>query len=144
MPITRDRRSSDGATGKIERRFSDREIALALEFKRMKLPWEPAVGQYVYDAGGAVKPSSPFQQGVYFLLNYDCFMERLGGVARFKDLMAWLPTWSDAREILRRLGVSNEVVREALARTAAIESGEERVVLYELIAARLVLRQSPS
>ena len=54
-------------------KFSSQQCALAIQFKEMGLEWEPTVGNYVYDATAAVKPSSPFQEHVYFLLNYDCY-----------------------------------------------------------------------
>ena len=127
------------------RRFSAREIELAIEMKSLDLEWEPFVGNYVFDATHAVKPSSPFQDRVYFLLNYDCFMQKVGGVARFKEIMTWLPTWSDARAILRSLGVSDAQVRQELDRTDAIENDNELLVLYELIAKRLMqTRRSPA
>ena len=118
-------------------KFSSQHCALAIQFKEMGLEWEPTVGNYVYDATAAVKPSSPFQEHVYFLLNYDCFMDRVGGVERFKTIMTWLPTWSDAREILRSLGVSNKEVQDELVRSRALEDGSELLKLYELIAQHL-------
>ena len=127
------------------RRFSDREIELALEFKSLGLEWEPFVGNYVFDAEGAVTQSSPFQDRVYFLLNYDCFMQKVGGLERFKEIMTWLPTWSDARAILRSLGASNAEVCQELTRTEAFETDRELLVLYEMIAERLrQKRHSPT
>lgn len=120
--------------------FSPELLALAAEFKQLGLPWEPSVGNYVYDATGAVPQSSPFQDRVYFLLNYDCFMRKVGGLARFKQIMAWLPTWSNARTILKGFGVSNVEIAEELLRTKAIDNDTELLVLYRLIAQQL-LRQ---
>lgn len=121
-------------------KFTEQQITLARRFKRLGLAWEPAVGNYVYDAGGAVTPTSPFQEHVYFLLNYDCFMERVGGLERFKAIMMWLPTWSDAREILANLGVTNDEVRDELVRSEALEAGSELLQLYKLIASHLSTR----
>ncbi len=118
-------------------KFSSQQIALAIQFKERGLAWEPTVGNYVYDATAAVKPTSPFQEHVYFLLDYDCFMDRVGGVERFKTIMTWLPTWSDAREILRSLGVSEKDVQDEIVRSRALEDGSELLQLYELIAQRL-------
>ena len=117
--------------------FSSRQIELAIQFKEKGLAWEPTVGNYVHDATAAVKPTSPFQEHVYFLLNYDCFMDRVGGAERFKTIMTWLPTWSDAREILRSLGVSDKEVQDELVRSRALEDGSELLQLYELIAQQL-------
>ena len=117
--------------------FSTQLLNLAAEFKRLGLPWEPSVGNYVYDAAGAVTQSSPFQDRVYFLLNYDCFMQKVGGLARFKEIMTWLPTWSDARAILQAFGVANAEVSATLIRTDAINTDTELLVLYEMIAEQL-------
>lgn len=114
-------------------RFEDDLIEMAIRFKKMKLDWEPAVGHYVYDADGVVESGSPFQDGVYFLLNYDCFMQRVGGVQRFKQIMTWLPTWEDAREILRSLGVTDREIQQRLMTERAIEEGEELRALYHAI-----------
>ena len=70
-------------------KFGSRQIELAIDLKAMGLPWKPTVGDRVYDATGAVKPTSPFQDRVYFLLNYDCFMERVGGFERFETILTW-------------------------------------------------------
>ena len=64
-------------------------------------------------------------------------MERVGGVERFKTIMAWLPTWSDARTILRSLGVSNKEVEDELVRSQALKHNSELLKLYELIAEHL-------
>lgn len=72
--------------------FYTKHIELARRFKQPGLPWEPRVGHYVYDATGAVQPTSPLQNGVYFLLNYDCFMRKVVGVERFQEVITWLPT----------------------------------------------------
>jgi hypothetical protein len=61
----------------------------------------------------------------------------VGGVDRFKQIMLWLPTWQDARELLRSLGVSDSVVAAALQRQHAIENQRELLSLLEMIAARL-------
>ena len=124
--------------------FTQQQIELAVELKSIGLPWEPAVGNYLYDATGAVKPSSPFQNRVYFLLNYDCFTTRLGGVQRFKELMTWLPTWYDARNILRALGVTDERVQIELLQRKSIKTGSELLTLYEMISAKLRENSAPT
>lgn len=117
--------------------FTQQQIDLAGEFKNLGLPWEPSVGNYVYDGTGSVKPSSPFQDGVYFLLNYDYFTQRLGGVVRFKELMTWLPTWDDARKILKSFGVADKDVQHELTEQNSIENGTELLALYKMIGDKL-------
>ena len=54
-----------------------------------------------------------------------------------KESFFWLPTWHDAREILQKLGISDTRVASRLASKAAIESRDELIVLYDLIAEQL-------
>lgn len=117
-------------------RFSETEIDLARQLQRDGFTWEPKAGNYVYDETGFCQQPSPFQDRVYFILNYPYFMRAVGGVDRFKEIMTWLPTWDDAREILRSLDVSDQLILEHLSNENAIQNGTERLVLYKLIAAK--------
>lgn len=123
--------------------FSEAEISLARKLRHTGLAWEPKAGHYVYDETGFCKQSSPFQDKVYFILNYDYFMKAVGGVERFKEIMLWLPTWHDAREVLESLDVPNEQVWEQIDSSNAIATGTERFVLYELIESTLSKSASP-
>lgn len=118
-------------------KFSDTEISLANELRRLNVPWTPSVGHYVLDETGVVQRGSPFQQGVYFVLNYDHFMSLAGGVDKFRETMLWLPTWEDCRAVLRDLKVPDNEVVSHLSAASAIENGNERIVLYELIRSTL-------
>lgn len=117
--------------------FSDEEIRLAKQLRECGLDWEPSAGHYVFDETGFCKQPSPFQEKVYFILNHDDFMKAVGGVDRFKQIMVWLPTWDDARQILRRHGISDQEIAKQLTDQQAIECGTERLVLYERIASLL-------
>ena len=105
--------------------------------RRQGLPWEPKAGHYVYDLTGFCKQPSPFQEKVYFILNYNYFMKTVGGVEQFKEIMLWLPTWDDARQLLRRFEVSDQEILAYLNKHEAIERGTERIALYELISSQL-------
>ncbi len=118
-------------------RFSSEERLLARQFHELKLPWEPTVGHYVDDVMGLVAQGSPFQDGIYFILNYDHFMRLIGGVDRFKECMVWMPTWEDCRDILRCMDVAVEEWASAVSDRSVLRRGEERLVLYRLILARL-------
>ena len=111
--------------------FNEDQITIARRLKQHGFPWQPQVGHYVYDANRICPKSSPFQEGVYFLLNFDCFMQHVGGVQRFRDNMVWLPTWYEAREILYQLGVPDTEVAHHSAE--AILQGQELTSLYRLI-----------
>jgi hypothetical protein len=123
--------------GEILVKFSQEEIEMARELRRLGLKWEPSVGHYVYDENRCCQKGSPFQDRLYFILNYELFMNRIGGVERFKEVMLWLPTWHDARELLRILGVSDEEVAVRLQGCKALENRNELLVLYEMIAESL-------
>ncbi len=114
-------------------RFSEAEIEAARRLRRNGLSWTPRAGHYVYDETGFCKQASPFQEQVYFILNYPYFMRAVGGVQRFTEIMLWLPTWDDLREVLRDFGVSDLEVASFLRERRAIESGQERLALYEMV-----------
>ncbi len=71
-------------------------------------------------------------------------MRQVGGVERFKDIMSWLPTWHNARQVLQTLGVKNVDVASKLQTRNSIENERELLDLYELIAERLDDRDRPS
>lgn len=114
-------------------RFSEEEIQTARRLRDNGLAWEPQAGHYVYDETGFCKQTSPFQDKVYFILNYPYFMRAVGGVERFKEIMLWLPTWHDLRQMLRDLKVTDLQVAMYLKERKAIELGDERLALYELM-----------
>ncbi len=114
-------------------KFSDQEIAIAKQLRAHGLEWGPAVGHYVWDESGACAQPSPFQDRIYYILNYDYFMRLIGGVDRFKDVMVWLPTWYDCRVILRSLGVSDVEVAKYLSEADSIAQGREQESLLLMI-----------
>jgi hypothetical protein len=122
--------------------FSRQEIALAQYLRHLGLPWQPQVGHFVWDATRVIEIDSPFQAGVYFILDLKHFLRRVGSLAALQAAMIWLPTWHDARAILQDLGVSGQVIADTLQATAALQHGSELVTLYQLIATQL--QQPPS
>lgn len=128
--------------GSVAMFFEQELIDLAKHLKSLSMEWEPEVGNYIYDANGIVKPSSPFQPQVYFLLNYDCFMQQVGGVERFRREMVWLPTWHDARKILRQLNVTDCEVQARVMDSAAIANQNELKTLYQIIEEKLAARSA--
>ncbi len=113
-------------------KFTDDEIKKATELKRLGLSWLPRPGHYVWDEEGLIEKSSPFQPRVYFILDLKHFLRRAGSIERLGELLVWLPTWEDIRSILLRLGLTNEMIAQHLQQTCALETGNERAVLYDL------------
>ena len=123
-------------------RFTGEQVGKAKRLKQLGLPWRPKAGHYVLDVTGFCPQPSPFQEGVYFILNYDFFMKKVGGVDRFKEIMIWLPTWHDVRQLLRQFDVDDENVLKTLTASHAIERGEELDALLDLLIDVLRQRQT--
>ena len=117
----------------LQMKFTAQEIQLTRTLRRQGSPWEPRVGHYVYDETGFCKQKSPFQDRVYFILNYSYFMRAVGGIDRFKDIMLWLPTWEDLRNMIRNLGVSDHEVADYMRAEHALEAGTEKLALIQLV-----------
>lgn len=113
--------------------FSETEIQLAKQMRLLGLPWTPRPGQFVLDPTGLVTRASPFQDRVYFVLNYEYFTKIAGGEQRFREIMIWLPTWEQCRDILRELHVSDQQVLSYLVDHNAFADGQERRQLYQMI-----------
>ncbi|MEM6691973.1 MAG: hypothetical protein AAF664_21270 [Planctomycetota bacterium] len=114
-------------------RFDADEVRLARELKRAGMPWQPAPGQFVIDEKNLIQRGSPFQSGVYFILNFERFVTIAGGMSELLESMTWLPTFEQCREILRGLGIDNQMQVDQLSDQRSFESGRERVDLYRLI-----------
>ena len=123
-------------------RFTDEQIGKAKRLKQLGLPWHPKAGHYVLDVTGFCPQPSPFQEGVYFILNYDFFMKKVGDVDRFKEIMVWLPTWHDVRQLLWQFNVDDQHVLKTLTASDALERGEELVTLLDLLIDVLRQRQT--
>ena len=82
-------------------RFSNEQIALACQLKDAGLAWTPGVGQYAYDREERIHPGSPFQDRVYFFLEFPCFIDYFGGLQALHDSMVWLPTFEQATQLIR-------------------------------------------
>jgi len=112
--------------------FSREEIAAAIRVRDLGLDWHPRPGLFVWDENKRITPGSPFQRGVYFLLEVDCFVEYFGGIEELKSNLVWLPTWEQCRTLLATSGTSDE----AIARNVFQEQCLERITLYKLLEQR--------
>ena len=64
----------------MEMRFTEQEIKAAQQLEELGLQWTPQAGHYVFDPTEFCKAPSPFQDRVYFILNYPYFMKAAGGL----------------------------------------------------------------
>ena len=121
----------DSGQGTSNMQFSDSQVQLACRMKDAGLYWRPQVGHYVFDRGKVCKRGSPFQEGVYFILDYPCFCRHVGGADILEREMVWLPTWYDCRMLLRSGGVVDQELMAILS--DSIASGTELTELYRKI-----------
>jgi hypothetical protein len=115
-----------------------REHCLAA--KRLKedgLVWRPQVGCFVWDELGVIEVPSPFPDRIYFVLNLGHFLRRLGTVENMMDKLVWLPTWHQARQICRELGIDDVGIWEALCLARVANVGDELLLVYNLIQSKL-------
>ena len=114
-------------------KFSETEINIAKKLHELALPWQPQAGQYVFDLKGIIEKDSPFQTGVYYILDIKHFLRRAGTVDDIKAAMCWLPLWEDCRQILKGLDVAWDRIEYELSENLAFENYTERTVLYKMI-----------
>lgn len=113
--------------------FTDDELELAQLFKAYGLEWTPSPGQFVLDQSHLIEVPSPFQERVYFILDLRHFVRRSGNIEELKQRMCWLPTWEDARRLLRQFSVADAEVSRRVCETGALAAGRERLELYRII-----------
>ncbi|MFN5320783.1 MAG: hypothetical protein ACK493_04400 [Planctomycetota bacterium] len=118
-------------------KFTPAEIELARRLKQLGLAWTPSVGHFVWDETGLINCTSPFHDYVYFILDLKHFLRRAGTIERLQQDLCWLPTWEQARELLRESGLPDVEVSQRLDARQALENATERLCLYELLAERL-------
>lgn len=117
--------------------FTDDEIGLARQMRDHGLPWEPAVGHFVFDETGLIDAPSPFQPRVYFILDIKHFLRRAGDIATLTSRVFWLPQWHQARALARGLGITDSTLVQRLVAERALESQSELRLLYGLISEAL-------
>lgn len=118
-------------------KFTQEEINEARRLKTLGLAWTPQPGHYVFDEQKRIEAPSPFQEGVYYILDLKHFLRRVDTIEQLVECMTWLPEWRDARRIAAELGVSDNEAAERLSAERAIETGTELLRLYRLIGERL-------
>ena len=122
--------------------FQAEEIHAAQQLRELGLSWDPQPGQYVYDAAGLIEQPSPIQDRVYLIHDLKFFLRQAGSMGAMKNGMCWLPTWREARQLLRSMGLSDLKLLAALVKSDALEQESELLVLYQLLADRIAPGQT--
>ncbi len=87
--------------------FQSEEIHLARELRDLGLSWEPCAGQYIWDEAGVIDDPSPIQENVHVIHDVRGILRQAGSMNQLKKAMCWLPTWREARQLLRSMGLSD-------------------------------------
>ena len=106
--------------------FSDDQIQLAIQLEAAGLSWRPRRGQFAFDPDGRIRCGSPFQAGVYYFLDFECFEDYFGSLERLAEALVWLPTFEKSRELL-----ATALKPESLL--AHVQQGSELVYLYRTL-----------
>lgn len=113
-------------------KFTDLDIELAKAIKKAGFDWKPKPGHFVLDDDQVFHHTSPFQEHVFFILDLQHFLRYAGSIEGMKSRLVWLPTWHDAREQLRKLGITDHMMALYLHDKRAIENGKELEWLLRL------------
>jgi len=122
--------------------FGVRHCQTAAQLKERGLPWTPRVGCFVWDPDEIIEVTSPFPDRIYFILNLGHFLRIFGSLEEISKKLIWLPTYHQARLLCDQLGADQEEVSAVLASPENIRTGDELLLLYEMILNRLEARQN--
>jgi len=121
--------------------FNRQLCLLAQELKEAGLSWQPHVGCFVWDPSGHIAVPSPFPERVYFILNLNHFIRIFGSEENIEQKLVWLPTWHQARLILKNLSIDAAEVLKAFETLKALDEDEDLAALYRLILQTLKMQQ---
>jgi len=110
-------------------KFSEREIEIAKKLHDLKIQWQSQAGQYVFDIMAIIEKRSPFQKGVYFILNIKHFLRRAGSIENIRAAMCLLPLSEDCRDILKCLDIPWNTVENRLNEISAFEKRQVEISL---------------
>ena len=117
----------------IEQRILD----TALRLKTLGLPWTPHVGCFVWDREAIILAPSPFPKRVYFILSMPRFLNIFGSEANMQRRLVWVPTWHQAFQLCRRLGISVDKAGGMIDEQGITSGADALLRWYALIAQML-------
>jgi len=122
--------------------INDNILESALRLKRLGLPWSPHVGCFVWDREAVISAPSPFPKRVYFILNMRRFTTIFGSEENIQQRLVWVPTWHQAFQLCRRLGVG-DIDTERIFDGKRLPSEEDGLLqVYDLIARQLAFSKA--
>jgi hypothetical protein len=117
--------------------INDSVLESALRLKRLGLPWSPQVGCFVWDRQAVISAPSPFPKRVYFILNMRRFTDIFGSEEKMRQQLVWVPTWHQAFQLCRRLGVA-DIEADHFFKGRRLPTGETGLLqVYASIASKL-------
>jgi hypothetical protein len=117
--------------------INDTVLETAFRLKKLGLPWSPQVGCFVWDREAVIPAPSPFPQRVYFILSMRRFTDIFGSEEKMRRQLVWVPTWHQAFQLCRRLGVT-DFQTDYFFDGNGFTSGEDGLLqLYALVARQL-------
>jgi hypothetical protein len=120
--------------------FDLRHCQAAALLKQRGLSWTPHVGCFVWDPDEVIEVDSPFPGRIYFILNIGHFLKIFNSLEEISKRLVWLPTYHQARLLCDQLAVDEEDVLDLMASPGSIPAGDELLVLYKMILAKLEAR----
>lgn len=109
----------------------------ALRMKTNGLPWSPQVGCFVWDRESVIQAPSPFPKRVYFILSMPRFMKIFGSQEAMRKQLVWVPTWHQAYQLCRQLGVAASDTRQSTGSVGSNSEEDGLLGLYDRIARAL-------
>ena len=122
--------------------FDNRTCKLALELKRLGLPWRPHVGCFVWDPERFISYPSPFPNQIYFILSLPRFLDIFGSTENIEAKLVWLPTWHQAGLLCQKMDVCADDLYQSSQLAKAFSADDGIYQLYEWIAEGLRRHQN--
>jgi len=109
-----------------------------MKLKQNGLEWTPHAGCFVWDPDEYITVPSPFPGRIYFILNLNHFIRILGSREEIAQKLVWLPTWHQARRILKDYLSHELLFAEIMTQLKTDDSLNELTVLYQLIMQKII------
>ena len=113
--------------------FDKKICKLAKQIKDAGLKWNPHVGCFVWDQDEIIEVPSPFPERIYFILNLNHFVRILGSSEAIAEKLIWLPTWHQARLVLKSITKDESTVKVTFEQLEVANESNDLSLLYKLI-----------